>query len=55
MKKIKHISKKVSVSGLKKKVDVVFKKFIRTRDKKCVHCGAIDNLQASHAIPISWK
>jgi len=44
---------KKSVSKLKKKADVEFKKFIRTRDKKCLRCGCLENLQASHSIPVS--
>ena len=47
------MSTKKSVSYYKKKLDVVFKKFIRSRDKKCLHCGCLENLQASHSIPIS--
>jgi len=45
--------RKPSVSALKKKLDVLFKKFIRTRDKRCLHCGCLENLQASHSIPVS--
>ena len=45
--------KKGSVSYYKKKVDIEFKKFIRMRDRKCVHCGNPNNLHASHCIPVS--
>ena len=44
---------KKSVSLFKKKADIVFKQFIRTRDGKCLHCGNRENLQASHSIPVS--
>jgi len=43
----------MSISKLKKKADVVFKKYIRTRDGRCLHCGRTTNLQASHTIPVS--
>ena len=31
-----------------KKLDVVFSKFIRQRDKKCLRCGRTDTLQCAH-------
>ena len=45
--------KKPSISSLKKKVDLVFKKFIRLRDGKCLRCGTTQALHASHTIPVS--
>jgi 5-methylcytosine-specific restriction endonuclease McrA len=44
---------KPSISKLKKKLDPIFKKFIRLRDCNCLRCGATTNLQASHTIPVS--
>ena len=31
-----------------KKLDVIFSKFIRGRDGKCLRCGKTENLQCSH-------
>ena len=42
-----------NISKLKKKLDIVFKQFIRQRDGRCLRCGATTNLQASHTIPVS--
>lgn len=33
---------------LTKKLDILFSKFIRTRDGRCLHCGKTENLQCSH-------
>ena len=44
---------KGSVNYYKKKLDIEFKRFIRARDKRCLRCGSLDNLQASHSIPVS--
>jgi len=43
-------SKKSERNKLVKKLDTVFSKYIRMRDKKCVICGSTQNLQAGHLI-----
>lgn len=42
--------KTIPKSGAKKKAWDAFSKYIRARDKKCVTCGAVTNLQAGHFI-----
>ena len=42
-----------TLSWHKKKLDIDFKKFIRMRDGRCLHCGSTENLQASHTVPVS--
>jgi 5-methylcytosine-specific restriction endonuclease McrA len=34
-----------------KKLDIVFSKYIRLRDKRCQRCGSEENLQNSHVVP----
>lgn len=34
-----------------KKSDILFSKYIRNRDKECLHCHSKVNLQCSHIIP----
>jgi hypothetical protein len=41
----------LKISKLKKKLDSVFSKWIRARDKKCYTCGRTENLQCGHFIP----
>ena len=31
-----------------KKLDTVFSKYIRARDRRCVTCGRVDNVQCGH-------
>lgn len=38
---------------LRKELDIVFKRFIRQRDGKCMKCAGVNNLHASHVIPVS--
>ena len=42
--------KKPTLPKLLKKADKVFSLYIRNRDKKCVCCGATENLQNGHLI-----
>lgn len=39
---------KLSISSLKKKVDKLWSKLVRKKDKKCIRCGKQTNLQAHH-------
>src|SRR3990167_2512444 len=39
---------KPKITRLKHALDIVFSRYIRARDKKCVTCGATTNLQAGH-------
>ena len=39
-----------SIGKLRRKADIVFSKWIRSRDKKCFTCGATTNLQNGHFI-----
>lgn len=40
--------RKVSMSRAKNAADVEFSRFIRLRDRRCVLCGSVQNLQCSH-------
>lgn len=42
--------RKLSLRGLLKKADLVFSKWVRAREPKCVLCGSTTNLQAGHLI-----
>ncbi len=42
--------RKISLRGLLRKADLVFSKWIRAREPKCVLCGSDKNLQAGHLI-----
>lgn len=44
IKKPKPVSRKATV----KRLDAVFSKFIRQRDKRCVQCGTMENLTCGH-------
>ena len=52
--KRKNWSKRKGKPPLKRKwvkdLDIAWSLFIRNRDKKCVKCGSVKNLQASHII-----
>lgn len=38
----------INKTKVKKKLDVIFSKVIRARDKKCLKCGKRENLQCAH-------
>lgn len=42
------MGRKITRKGLVKKVDRIFSKYIRLRDKYCVLCGSTENLNAGH-------
>src|SRR5690606_19997162 len=41
-------------SKLIKKLDKVFSKFIRERDRSCLYCGKTENLQCAHIVPRTY-
>ena len=52
--KIKTTKKRKKIKGkawYKKKCDILFSKFIRKRDGRCVKCGKTEGLQCSHVVP----
>jgi 5-methylcytosine-specific restriction endonuclease McrA len=38
-------------SGQMRKIDNLFSKVVRQRDKQCQRCGTTENLQCSHVLP----
>lgn len=51
MKKIvKRVKTQKTRTQLKKKADILFSKWIRARDRKCLMCGKTTNLQCAHII-----
>lgn len=46
---------KITKAGLIKKLDMVFSKKIRERDRRCLRCGQTEMLQCAHLISRTYK
>jgi hypothetical protein len=47
---MRQTKKKSGRKALIRKLDKIFSKYIRARDKKCVVCGSIEHLQCGHLL-----
>ena len=45
---VKELMRAINKTKLKKKLDVIFSKVIRARDKRCLKCGKRESLQCAH-------